>query len=102
MAVIYIWVCGWYTGAMAYKIWISDGNYRFDRRRALPHRWERGWGKVERTTVGCQGQVGGSFTQRAQTSARSASRPAVGQGAGEEHRINEALVAIETSLSLFG
>ena len=52
--------------------------------------------------MGCQGQVGGSFTQRAQTSARSASRPAVGQGAGEEHRINEALVAIETSLSLFG
>ena len=37
MAVIYIWVCGWYTGAMAYKIWISDGNYRFDRRRAMPH-----------------------------------------------------------------
>ena len=40
--------------------------------------------------------------QRAQTSARSASRPAVGQRAGEEHRINEALVAIDTSLDLCG
>ena len=35
--------------------------------------------------------------RRAPTATGSASRPAVGQGAGEEHRINEALVAFETS-----
>ena len=35
--------------------------------------------------------------QQARTATELVSRPAVGQGAGEEHRINMALVALETS-----
>ena len=35
--------------------------------------------------------------QHARTVTEPVSRPAVGQGAGEEHRINTALVAMETS-----
>ena len=46
------------------------------------------------------GQLPGSGwrqLQQAPTAAEPASRPAVDQGAGEEHRINMALVATETS-----
>ena len=47
--------------------------------------------------IGQLPESGWQQLRRAPTATEPASRPVVGQGAGEEHRINMALVALETS-----